>query len=95
MKKQIDRTTGRVGAAMRQARRMCNMEQSDAARFMHMTSSELDECERGTAEIPTGALEHIFALGYQMMQVSAFIKRYRLQRLMLHKIKQSGAFVTE
>ncbi|MBD5391429.1 hypothetical protein HDR66_01330 [bacterium] len=94
-KQQINQTVGRVGAMLRQGRRLCKMEQCDAAKLMRISTAELDEYERGFAEIPLGPLEHIFTMGYKMMQVRSLEHRYHTQRSILRKIKALGTSVPE
>ena len=91
MKKPIDETAGRVGAMMRQARRVCHMPTDDAAALLHVMPNELVAYERGFTKIPTDLLERMFVMGYKMMHVRVLENRYRQHRMALMKIKRTVA----
>lgn len=86
--KQIDATAGRMGAMLRQARRMCQMSTDDAALMLHIMPDELVSYERGTHEVPLNVLEHLFVMGYKMMQIRIIERKYHNQRMQLRKLKQ-------
>ncbi len=86
--KQINTTTGRMGAMLRVARHVCKLSTDDAALLLRVMPDELAEYERGIMEIPPGVLEHMFIMGYKMMQVRIIERRYHAQRMQLRKLKQ-------
>ena len=86
--KQIDATAGRMGAMLRSARQMCHMSTDDAALLLRIMPDELAAYERGISKMPTGVLEHMFIMGYKMMQVRIIERRYNDQCAMLKKLKQ-------
>lgn len=88
MKKQIDETSGRVGAAMRNARQTCVIMHQDAAALLHITPKELGAYECGAEKIPTDILERVFAMAYKMIQIRQIEDRYRRQRRVFWKLKQ-------
>jgi len=87
--KQIDETAGRLGAAMRQARRICCLGPDDVAVLLGIMPAELAEYERGTAQVPYDVLQHVFVMGYKMMQVRIIESRYRSHRNVFRKIKNA------
>lgn len=86
--KQIDATAGRMGAMLRQARHVCRMSTDDAALMLRIMPADLAAYERGIQEIPLNVLEHIFVMGYKMMQVRIIEYRYQNQRNMFRKLNQ-------
>lgn len=86
--KQLDKTSGRLGAAMLRARRSCKLSPDDVATLLRITPASLFEYEHGITEIPQHILERIFGLGYQAMFMhklycyyrrrDAWFKNYRL-----------------
>lgn len=86
--KQIDATAGRMGAMLRVARRACNLTTDDAALLLRIMPDELAAYERGIQEIPQGVLEHMFIMGYKMIQVRIIERRYHKEHMMFRKLKQ-------
>ena len=89
MKKTIDDTAGRVGAMLRQARRVCHMPQDDAAALLHIMPDKLAEYERGFTKIPSALLERMFVLGYKMMHVRVLENRYRQQNIAFRRLQRT------
>ena len=87
--KPIDETAGRVGAMMRQARRVCHMPTDDAAALLYVMPEDLVAYERGFKKIPVEVLEHFFVTGYKMMHVRVLENRFRQHRMALRKMKQT------
>jgi len=87
--KKIDETAGRMGMAMRQARRVCRLVPDDAAILLGIMPTDLAEYERGTAKVPFDVLEHMYVMGYKMLQVRIMENRYRRQRKIFSKIKDA------
>ena len=88
--KQIDETAGRMGFAMRQARKQCRLSADEVAILLHITSAELLSYERGTDKIPTDIIERVFIMGYKMIRVRTLENSYRKYRRIFRKLKQSG-----
>ena len=88
--KQIDETAGRMGFAMRHARKQCRLSADEVAILLHITSAELLSYERGTDKIPTDIIERVFIMGYKMMRVRVLENSYRKYRRIFRKLKQSG-----
>ena len=86
--KRIDITAGRVGTALRQARNKCKMSTDDAATILHIMPEELAAYEHGVQEIPQNILEHLFVMGYKMIQVRIIEHRYHNQRKLFRQFKQ-------
>ncbi len=86
--KPIDTTARRVGAMLRFARQKCKMSTDDAAHILHILPDELAGYEHGVREIPQGLLEHMFVMGYKMIQVRIIEHRYHNQRKLFRKLKQ-------
>lgn len=80
MQKAINDTAGRLGRAMRGARRDCRLCHEDAARLLRVSPNELLEYESGTKNIPTDVFVHVFIMGYKMMEVRTLASRYRCHR---------------
>jgi len=89
--KKIDETAGRLGLAMRQARRVCRLSQDDAAAILCIMPTNLAEYEFGVTKIPFDVLEHLFVMGYKMLQVRTTESRYRRHRKVFNKIKDAVA----
>ncbi|MDE6250162.1 MAG: helix-turn-helix domain-containing protein [Alphaproteobacteria bacterium] len=86
--KQIDITAGRMGAMLRRARHVCRMSTDDAATMLRIMPDELAAYEHGTGEIPLNVMEHIFVMGYRMIQVRIIEHRYHNQRRLFRKLNQ-------
>lgn len=91
--KPIDTTAGRMGAMLRSARQMCKLSTDDASSILHILPDDLAAYEHGVWEIPLGVLEHMFIMGYKMIQVRIIEHRYHNQRKILRQIKQISADV--
>jgi len=89
--KQIDETAGRLGVAMRRARRVCRLAQDEAAVLLRVTPAELAEYECGRARMPYDVMEHVFLMGYKMMHVRMMERSYRNHRNIFRKIKNAVA----
>ena len=87
-KKQIDRTAGRMGMALRHARRHNGLNTDDAAPMLHIMPDELAAFEHGHAEMPMDILLYIFTMGYKMIQIRMIERRYHNMRQILHQSKQ-------
>lgn len=88
MQKPIDETAVRLGASLRSARNNCQMSIDAAAVLLHVMPMELVEYECGFAQIPTDILQRVTTMGYKMLQVRRFDRRYIRLRQMMLKIKQ-------
>ncbi|MDE6250637.1 MAG: helix-turn-helix domain-containing protein [Alphaproteobacteria bacterium] len=86
--KQIDITAGRLGAMLRRARHVCRMSTDDAATMLRIMPDELAAYEHGIREVPLGVMEHMFVMGYKMIQVRKIEHRYNNHRKMFLKFKQ-------
>lgn len=86
--KPIDITAGRMGAMLRSARQMCKLSTDDAAHLLRIMPDELAAYEHGTMAIPQSVLEHMFIMGYKMIQVRTIEHRYHNQRKLFRKFKQ-------
>ena len=86
--KQIDATARRMGAMLRRARHMCQMSMDETALMLRIMPDELVTYERGVQEIPLHIMEHIFIMGYKMMQVRIIEGKYRQQRKFCQKVNQ-------
>ena len=86
--KQIDITAGRLGAMLRRARHMCKMSTDDAATMLRILPDDLAAYEHGTREVPLNVLEHMFIMGYKMIQVRTIEHRYHNQRKIFRQLKQ-------
>lgn len=84
--KQIDATARRMGAMLRRARRMCQMSTDETALMLRIMPDELVAYERGMQEIPLHIMEHIFIMGYKMMQVRIIENKYYRQRKLYQKL---------
>lgn len=91
--KRLDEMTEQLSKAMHQARQMCKITADDAAVLLRIRPDELFEYERGLKRIPRDVLEHVFVMGYKMMQVRIMENRYRRQCNFFRKLKQSVAEV--
>ena len=89
--KPINETARRMGAMLRRARRMCRMSTDDAALLLQMMPDELAQYEHGVCEIPINILEHMFVMGYKMIQVRKLERRYHNQRELFYKLKKTVA----
>ncbi len=74
---------------MRQARRVCRLSQDDAAMFLSIMPTDLAQYECGITKMPFDVLEHMFVMGYKMLQVRTTETRYRKQRKIFNKIKNT------
>lgn len=88
-RKQIDETAGRLGAAMRQARLARHLSRDEVGTLLYIMPDELSEYERGIKKIPDEILQYVFSMGYKMMRFRNLEDRYRLQRRIVRKIKQT------
>ncbi|MBD5400858.1 helix-turn-helix transcriptional regulator, partial [bacterium] len=88
--KQINETTGRMGAMLRRARRVCNMSTDEAAELLRAPPQQMFEYEHGITEIPQEILESMFIMGYKMKQVRILEKRYAVMRDFLRMTKQDA-----
>ena len=89
--KPIDETASRLGAIMCNARRMMYMPHDEVAKMLLISPAEMLEYERGTTKIPADVLERVIVMGYKMIRVRTLEDRYRRQRRVFNKIKQSVA----
>ncbi len=74
---------------MRQARRVCRLSQDDAAMFLSIMPTDLAQCECGIIKMLFDVLEHMFVMGYKMLQVRTTETRYRKQWKIFNKIKNT------
>ena len=88
-RKQIDETAGRLGAAMYRARVTRHLSRDEVSALLYIMPDELSEYERGIKKIPDEILQHVFTLGYKMMRFRNLEDRYRQQRKIFRKIKQT------
>lgn len=86
--RQIDETTGRLGVAMRKARRKCYIPHDELASLLHITPNELAQYEQGIEKIPFDILERIIIFGYRSMHARVLEEIYRKKRYMLKKLKK-------
>lgn len=86
--KQIDAAARRIGVTLRRARHMCKMSTDDAAFMLRIMPAELAAYEHGVQEIPLHILEHVFVMGYKMIQVRIIETKYHRQRKQYQKLKQ-------
>lgn len=87
--KQIDETAGRMGIAMRLARRRCYLPYDQVATLLRITPDELAKYERGRQKIPTDILERVFTMAYKMMHCRTLENMYRRQRNLFNKFSQA------
>lgn len=78
-----------IGAIMHNARLMCHMSRNELAEMLRMSSAELGVYEHGKVPIPEHLLEYIFTIGYNTLRVRGLQYRYRYQRRVFRKIKQT------
>ena len=87
--KQIDRTAGYVGYIIYRARRECRISRDELSHMLGVMPSEIAEYEHGVTKIPEDVLTHMFVMGYKMMRVRSLEFRYRRQRQLFHKLKNT------
>ncbi len=85
--KQLDKTSGRLGAAMVRARHSCKLASDDIAVLLHTTPAMLFEYEQGTSEIPQHILEQIFGFAYQIMIMHKLYGYYKRRDSMFKKYR--------
>ena len=88
---QTDKTAKHIGEALQHARIVLHISRDEASDLLRIMPNELTEYERGITKIPTDILSHIFLLGYKMMRLRTLEERYRMQRRIFRKLKQSIA----
>ena len=87
--KRIDAVARRPGTILRLARQKCHMSTDDAACMLRIMPSALAEYEHGVREVPQHIMEHMFVMGYKMIQVRTIEHRYHNQRKLFRKINQT------
>jgi len=86
--KQLDETAGRLGIAMRNARRICYIPHDEVAYLLHITPKELAEYEQGIVKIPFDILERILIYGYRTMHARVLEGTYRKKRFVFNKLQK-------
>lgn len=68
---------------------MCRLSQDNTAMFLSIMPTDLAQYECGITKIPFDVLEYLFVMGYKMLQVRTTETRYRKQRKIFNKIKNT------
>lgn len=89
MKKPIDETAARFGAAMKVARNACHLSPDEIASLLQIMPSELAEYERGIAQMPADILYRLVTAGYELMCFRTLDHRYRKLRQAMRKMHRT------
>lgn len=89
--KQIDNTAGRIGVAMRDARRNAHMPMDVVAWLLHVSLADLQQFETGTKQIPMEVIRYICLMGYQLLQIRSFERMYKQRQYFFNKMRQMKA----